>query len=129
MAPASDNGKMSEYARSYYSEKYCIDNRIKDESEICDFLTTSKMKPLTDSVRDKLNVQFTTEEFSELTRKLPVTKSIGPDEISNELLKYKGFDKILSIITNRLMDGEPLPYSMSVTFIRLVHKADDRKLL
>ena len=126
---SSDNVEMADYACSFYSKKYSVDSGLKDEDEIRDFLNASKMKPLFDSVRDKLNTKFSTEEFTELTRKLPVSKSIGPDEISNELLKYKGFDKILSIIANQLMEGGQLPSSMSVTFIRLVHKADDRKLL
>ena len=81
---------MAEYTSSFYSEKYSVDTGMKDENEIRDFLNASKIKPLINLVRDKLNVKFSTEEFTELTRKLPVTKSIGPDEISNELLKYKG---------------------------------------
>ena len=106
---SSNNVEMAEYASTFYSKKYSVDSGLKDEEEIRDFLNTSKMKPLIDSVRDKVNTKFSTEEFTELTSKLPVTKSIGPDEISNELLKYNGFDKILAIIANQLMEGGQLP--------------------
>ena len=87
------------------------------------------MKKLSNEQCQLLNKTIIDTEFDTVIGKTTTTKSIGPDNVSNELLRYTGFSKILTIISNNLMKGGSVPNSLSKTYIRLVHKSNSRTVL
>ncbi len=87
------------------------------------------MKKLSDEQSLLLSKPIIESEFDTVISKTSTTKSIGPDNIPNELLRYSGFSTLLTIIANNLMNGGPVPKSLSKTYIRLVHKSNSRTVL
>ena len=94
------------------------------------FINNSNMMKLSSTDRSVLDTEITIDEVQEIIKNLPnESKSLGPDKISNTLLKYIGFDRIILNITNSLLKGEELPASMGKTYIRLIYKKDQRDSL
>ena len=125
----SSNAEMAEKAVQYYSTLYSEDLKIDDNDEINNFLKNCNMKQLSEEKKLLLNKPFTEVEFEAVINKSTTSKSIGPDCISNELLNFAGFSKLLVIISNNIMNGGTVPSSLSKTYLRLVHKNNSRTQL
>ena len=82
-------------AQQHYGKIYSENLNIEDDNAINKFLQECNMKKLSNEQCQLLNKTIIDTEFDTIIGKTITTKSIGHDNVSNELLRYTGFSKYL----------------------------------
>ena len=106
------------YFKKNFSSKEVNNDKTTDE-----FLRSCVLGKINEEEKVNLGKEIQIDEIHEIIKELsPTNKTIGPDKISNSILRYIGFDITLTKIANLLLNEEDLPKSINKCFIRLVFK-------
>ncbi|XP_069805749.1 ATP synthase subunit ATP5MJ, mitochondrial [Dendropsophus ebraccatus] len=113
----------------YYTNLYSLPSALPSgpgarADRINEFLSGCQLPSLPPNAIEDLNAPVTGEELAEVLKSLPSGRAPGPDGFS--YLYYKTFSEELSprllALFNSFLQGEPIPSSLSHSYITLIPK-------